>query len=290
MPEALTAPSPAEVLRRYNVEEAPRLLADVEAEAQSRNALFNMPAGIEIQPFVVLCSVWPERLVSQPFSHGGIGRKYYYMEPGSAENPSYLIVQKTFYYTQFAQRDEPISYVESPVFAPGLAQNLIQFWTGDHPGNKRGKKGIGIIQGERVPVKDKVTGEVKYELKATAQEIATLVKQQKDFLGFIVERADQHWDSARPGDRERATSPEPRKALKLLGLDETQHPWFRSKIKQYSPCPRCDSRISTNAIGCKDCGVELAKFFMDRDEIPSADEWPRVVKEIERLTARKGGK
>lgn len=281
MPETHYAPSPAETLRDYNARESPRAEADLEAEAQMRDALFNLPPGIQQQPYVVICSIWPERLISPPFAHSGVGRKNYYLEPGSIEKPSYLVVQNTFTYIQHANGQDPISYIEMPIYASGLGQNLIQHWTGDHPGNRRGKKGVGIIEGRR-------GADGKFE--ATEREIETLARQQRDFLGYIVERADMHWDSGRPGDRERATSPEPRKALKLLGLDENQHPWFRSKVKQYSPCPACDERISTGAIKCGKCQENLAKHFMDRDEIPSVDEWPRVVKEIERLTARQSSK
>ena len=265
-------PSALEALRMYNAQEAPRTQADIEEEIRMKAALFSIPAELIQMPYVTLCSVWPEALVSQPFVHGGIARKFYYMEPGSPEKPSTLLLQNTFQGVTVNQGNGDPGQDAKPILAGQIAVDLISHWTGDHPGNRKGKKGIGVIQGR---VEDG-------KIIPLPQEIAALEKTQREFLSFLVERADEYHDL---GKREKITN-EHRKALKMLGLDETQHPWYRAKRMQFNSCPACQKRIEQNVYKCAFCHTDLAEHFMMMDEVPSAELWPMVVKVIDRRTSK----
>lgn len=281
MPE-MQAASPSmpasaiEALRSYNESESPRAIADLEAEAGMRERLFGMPAEYVQAPYVFLCSIWPERLVSPPYTHGGVGRKFYYLEPGSPEKPFILPLQNTFDMIIVQQGVGEVGHQPGTITAAQIAKDLIAHWTGDHPANRKGKKGIGVIKGHFD----------KGQVFASPQEIAELDKLQRAFLTFLVERADEYWDSGRPGDRDKITS-EHRKALKMLGLDESQHPWLRSKVQQFNQCPACAERILAEANRCRHCQTNLIAYFMEMDEIPHATQWPSVVKGIERMTKKK---
>lgn len=266
--------SAIDALRVYNEQESPRAAADLEVEALMKSRMFSLPAELIQAPFVVVCSVWPERLTSQAFTHGGAGIKRYKIEPGSPEKPSYLPIQNTY---DLIQQPEsltgPLGHRPATILASQIAVDLIQYWTGDHPGNRRGKKGVGVIKGTRTE-----TGSIV----ATPDEIVQLVKMQHDFLSFLVERADEYWDI---GKREKVTN-EHRKALKMLGLDIGQHPWYRSKVQLYNTCPRCAEKILVEANFCKHCRTDLVEFFMDENVVPDGEIWPSVVRAIERKTAK----
>ena len=104
------------------------------------------------------------------------------MQPGSPEKPSYLLLQNTFDIV-LGQEGMDKAYGRAIIRADQIATDLIMHWTGDHPANVRGKKGIGVIKGVLVNGK----------IQATPEEIKVLEKQQKGFLQFLVDRADEHW-------------------------------------------------------------------------------------------------
>jgi hypothetical protein len=270
----LQAPSPSaiEAMRMYSEAEMPRAEADIAAEAQARAALFSIPAELVEAPAIIICSIWPEPLDSQPFHHGGVGRKIYSIAAGSPENPAYLIIKNTWDWTIVQEGQGQRGDRQTPIFASSVANDLIRHWTGDHPGNRRGKKGVGIVVGQ--------LNEKTRRMEATPAEIASLEKAQKGFLTYLVERADQFWDS---GQREKvAGSLEYRKALRMLGLDINQHPWYRSKVQLYNDCPLCAEKVSVNAIHCKHCHSSITAYFVDRDIEVSKAEWPKVYDDMKR--------
>lgn len=270
MPDVMTNDR-MEALRQYNAAELPTVEKDTAAEDRARERLFDAPAELYQAPAVYVCSVWPRRVESEPFSHGGIGAKRYVLEPGSPKKPFVLAIRNTYTLVMtigslspsgdFMSAQEP-----KPVYAAQIAKDVIQRETGNHPGNVRGKKGIGIIAGP-VP---------------TPAEIEYLANLQTEFLKYIVERADEFYDS---GKREKIGG-EHREALKMLALDELQHPWYRSKMQMYNSCPACAERILVEARVCKVCHSDLVKFFTDAGELPSKDQWPNVFKAMDKATAK----
>ncbi len=262
-----------EALRAYNASELPMVERDVMAEAAMKDRMFEGPAELYQAPKVYVCSVWPRRVISQPFSHGGVGARRYYIEPGSPENPSILALYNTYYLTQTIGDSTDtggfrVGYQPSPVYAIQIAKNIIEYETGNHPGNVRGKKGIGVISGPQ----------------PTPAEINELAHLQVQFLTYIVERADAYDDA---GQRLKI-GPEHRDAFDMLGLDELQHKWRRNRVQQYNSCPACAERILLEARVCKVCHTDLVKFFMEANEVPSSEQWPMVAKAIDKLTASKG--
>lgn len=145
--EFMMSSDAVDALRAYNMEEVPRIQADLEAEKMVRERLFNMPAEAFRRSYVVICSIWPENLVSEPFHHGGLGRKRYTIEAGSDKNPAYTLIETTFdWITNNGPNGTPEN-MQGVIHAHQIAKDLIQHWTGDHPGNKKGKRGIGVIEG-----------------------------------------------------------------------------------------------------------------------------------------------
>lgn len=277
MNEERAAMSPIEALREYNAAESPAAIMDLEAEAQARERIFSMPAELLNAPFVVICSIWPEPLESQPFTHGGSGIKRYRIPPGSPEKPQYLLLQNTYDLIIQQEGIGEKGHRAAPIMASQIAHDIIMHWTGDHPGNQRGKKGVGVIRGVRT---------VAGGIEATPDEILNLVTQQKAFLSFLVERADEWFDN---GKREKIGK-EHRKALKMLGLDETQHLWVRSKVNQYNQAPCCAERVLTEATVCRHCHTNLINWFIEEDIVPEQSKWPKVFAAIERRKGQSRGK
>lgn len=266
-----------EALRQYNEAESPAVLASLEAEAAMKERLYWMPADVFRQGYVVLCSVWPERLVSEPFHHGGVARKRYVIEGGSPERPAYLMIENTFDWIQMQGPDNKAEFHQATIYAHQIAKDLIQYWTGDHPGNRRGKRGVGVISGAL----DRDTSTVT----ATPDEILELHKLQHSFLSYSVELADALWDSGNPVQRGKI-SREHRKAFAMLGLDEKQHPWVRTRVAAYLSCPACGERIRAEATVCKECKTNLIDYFMGEDLPIKEGDWPNVVLGIARRNAR----
>lgn len=264
----------SQILAEYSQSEEPRVTAELEQEAPLARRLFDLPAEMYGLSSVVLCSIWPERLQSQAFTHGGVGRKIYTIEAGSVERPAYLSLQNTFDMV-IQQLGTEKGHYAATIPAAAYGNDIIRFWTGDHPANKRGKKGIGIIRGKF----NRETSQVE----ATPEEIAELERHQHGFLSYLVERADNFWDR---GEREKIGN-EHRRALRMLKLDVGQHPWFRSKIQIYNDCPYCAEKVQVDAIFCKVCRQDIVEYFMKRGLVPDVGQWPRVVKEMEFLTKAK---
>jgi hypothetical protein len=278
MPTATEAKQKAvnesEVLAQYSAIETSRVEADLEGEAQQRQRMFDLPAEFYGLSTITICSIWPEALDSQPFTHGGVGRRVYHIEAGSVEKPAYMQLQNTFDMIIQQQGQEKGTY-PATIPAASYGNDIIRFWTGDHPGNRRGKKGIGIIRGQRNPK----TG----LLEATPAEIAELERLQNGFLDYLIDAADRFWDR---GERERIGS-EHKRALKLRNQDVAQHPWFRSRVQTYNDCPECFEPVKVEAIFCKTCRQTIVDHFIRVGEVPDAAKWPRVYKEFERMTAKK---
>lgn len=268
--------SAIEALRAHDESESPRVLADIEEEQRNKDRLFSIPAQLYQAPYIVICSVWPKSMVSQHFTHGGRGRKQYTIAAGSPEKPSYMLVQNTYDIIMLQGPENKPEYQAAPINASHLATNLIDYWTGNHPGNKRGKPGIGVILGE---IKDGV-------LNATAQEIEVLVRQQKEFNAYLVETADNLWDSGKPENRVKIKG-EHRRALQALGLDQDQHPWFKNRQIQHSRCPRCQEQIMSEATYCKHCHCDLANYFEEEGIAVNKEVWPNVSIVLERRARRK---
>jgi hypothetical protein len=250
-----------QTIAAFNATETPIVLAN-EAKAElAARAMFQVPEEMFRRPSVTICSIWPHELESKPFSRGGKGRVIYRIAAGSPEKPSYLRVDNT--YDMIQQQDGPqsIQQVAAPITGAHQAQNLVQYWVGDHPGNQAGRKGVGIINGD----------------VATPEEIARLVKQQHNFLHFLVDRAD---DYHRVG-KSFKISGEHKRALEMLRLDIKMHPWYTSIIQLYNDCPECSEKIFNTATKCRYCSISLAQYFLDRDIEVDAAIWPNVPKEME---------
>jgi hypothetical protein len=259
-----TQVSPLEAIRQYNESQEAIIGVDLEAERAAMDRLLQMPAELIQAPTVVICSIWPERLLSQYFTHGGVGRKQYVIPAGSPEAPGYCVLHNTFDLV-IQQEGMEMGVGPKPIMAAQIAVDLIRFWTGDHPGLIRGRKGVGIIKG-KMDAQGKVT--------ATSKEIAELAYQQNEFLRYLVEKADELWDT---GKRFQITG-EHKKALVMLGLDQTQHPWFRSKVQTNSSCPLCTERIPYNVRMCKFCNQDLVRYFAESGEDTS--NWPTIAKDL----------
>lgn len=264
----------SEVLAQYSTQEGARVEADLHAEADVSRRLFDLPPELFGLSTIVICSIWPQKMDSQPFTHGGVGRKVYSIEAGSVVKPAYLILQNTFDMIIQQQGQERGNY-PAQIPAAAYGNDIIRYWTGDHPANKRGKMGIGIIKGQR---------NAQGLITATPDEIAQLEKLQSGYLDYLIERADQLWDT---GKREMIGN-EHKRALKLRGQDINQHPWYRSRVQMYNDCPECFEPVKVEAIYCRHCSQSIVKHFTDRDEIPDPAKWPSITRELERLTKKKG--
>ena len=260
-----------EVLQKLNAEYTPQLASEVSIEEERAKLvaakMTNLPAAALAAQTIVICSVWPERLVSQTFTHNGVGRKSYSIPAGSPEKPAYLAIQNAFDYV-IARGGGGAGEEEKPLFNPvtiraaEIAQDIIRHWAGDFSGNARGRIGVGIVRGHVV----------NGVYSATPEEIAELVSDQNAMLKYLVERADAMWDA---NQRERIGRTH-RRALQILGLDETQHPWYRSKVQAFATCPRCAEQIKAEAQGCKHCGVDFLKWFDENPEDYRLGVWTRV--------------
>lgn len=265
MPEVQVPTSPIEAIRQYSESEAPFVQADIEAEAMAARRLFELPSELIEAPAITICSVWPFAIDSQPFTHGGIGRRIYSIAAGSPEKPAYLHVKNTWDYVQVQEGVGQLGHNQASIYASQVAKDIIRFWTGDHPGNRRGKKGIGVVRG-RI---------------ANLLEIKELEAQQKAFLSYLVDRADEAWDH---GKREKIGH-EHRRAFRMLGLDEAQHPWVRQRMQTHNSCPWCESRVPTTVLVCGTCRGSLIEYFADRMDEFKPESWPKVAKEMARLNA-----
>lgn len=276
MPTATEAKQKAvnqsEVLKQYSDIETPRVEADLLSEADNARRMFDLPAEFYGLSTILICSIWPEALDSQPFTHGGVGRRVYHIEAGSIEKPAYLPLQNTFDMI-IQQVGQDKGHYPATIPAAAYGNDIIRFWTGDTPANRRGKKGIGIIKGQR---------NAQGLVEATPAELAELERLQNGYLDYQIDSADRFWDR---NERERIGN-EHKRALKLRGQDVAQHPWFRSRVQTYNDCPECFEPVKVEAIFCKTCSQPIVDHFMKRDEIPDAAKWPRVFKEFERLTAK----
>ncbi len=268
MPEVLT--SPIELMRQYSEAEAPLVELDLEAEKKKHKELFDLPSELIEAPSITICSIWPFPLDSQPFHHGGRGRQIYSIAAGSVENPAYLKIKNTWDYILVQEGVGQVGHMPAPILASALVKDLINFWTGDHPGNRRGKKGVGAIRGTY----------------ATPQELKELEKYQKAWLTYLVERADENWDN---GKREKIGN-EHRRAFRMLGLDEAQHPWVRSRVLTHNSCPWCESRVATTVLTCGQCRGSILEYYAERMDEFNPAMWPKVSKEIERLAKKQSSR
>lgn len=279
MPEQQMSVSRFEALRQFNETEAPRAASEVEQEAARVRMMFETPAELLQAPYIVVCSVWPERMVSQAFTHGGVGIKRYTIEAGSPEKPAYMYLQNTYDYIIQQEGIGEKGYGAKTILAAQYAVDILRLWTGDHIGNIAGKKGIGIIKGEP-------TGDPNNRIRATKKEIDTLTRDQVNFLKFLIDRADSCWDSSDHMLKRKAPTRENRMALDMLGLDPEQHGWYRSKSAiKFQKCPFCAQSMLADAIFCAHCRQEAARFFIERDQTPSVEQWPAVAAEVKRIKA-----
>jgi hypothetical protein len=261
----------SEVLAQYNQIELPKAEEDLRQEAANARRMFDLPSEFFSLSTIVVCSIWPEALDSQTFTHGGIGRKVYHIEAGSVEKPAYMILQNTFDMIIQQIGQEKGSY-PATIPAAAYGNDIIRYWTGDHPANTRGKKGIGIIKGQI---------NAKNQIEATPQEIHELERLQNGYLDYLIERADNFWDR---GDRDKI-GVQHKRALALRNQDITLHPWFRSRVQMFNECPNCAEPIKSDAIFCKVCSQNVVDYFIKYNEVPDAAKWPRVYKLYERMTA-----
>jgi len=274
VPEQVTTTdnaSPIEAMRQ-------RMLAEEEA-AKAPPVITSQDGPYQNAAFapVVVCSIWPETLTSQPFAHAGAGRKTYSIPAGSPENPSVKIFESTF---QIANQldssggEERLSPSRRDVPAMAYVENMIQYWTGDIEAPEGAHKGIGIIKGMR---------DSKGQIVPTSEELRLLRRAQMAYLQYLVSYADNLWDSQDPKKRNQIRrSPLYRLAAQLLGVDEKQHLWVRSQIASYNNCPRCGTRVLDFVEVCSSCNTDFVLHFMERNLTPDPRKWPGVASEIER--------
>lgn len=281
MPDLETLDPVAEYQAEMNLR-TEKIAQQAAAEANRRQDLFGVPQAVENASRVTICSVWPEPLESQAFQHSYFdeatkqykiaGRFTYKIAAGSPSKPAYLHLYNNFSMVIGKDNDER---QDQPRInkAADYAANIVQFWADNTLAAHVGKKGIGIIVGD----------------EATPQELAFLEQAQRSYLSFLVEHADSLADSKHPNDHKKI-GPVHRMALKLLGQDESQHKWSRTRVAQNAECPECGERILARALKCKHCQCNIVKFFVDRNLTPDPKLWPGVANEIERLTAPKSQK
>lgn len=247
------------------------VVADVDME-MSAQARFKPPARMMQSNRVVICSIWPEELISNPRSRGGQGAYRYHLAAGSVEKPSYLAVEPTYdiIFNPASPPDRPAEGTMGGIPAAIEAASLVQFWAGDHYANAAGKKGVGIIEGE----------------KATSKEIQDLQRSQENWLKYMVNQADRYWRSNKPNEIEKINN-EHRRALKMLGLDYKLHPWYQDVVQVYSQCPWCESSVKSFAIFCSTCHKDIAPYYIERGIEVDAKALPKVAEEIVRIKKQK---
>lgn len=275
MLEQTTATDPFEAMRAQAIEE--ERLANAPPPVLTNPDMAAPPTFLGDMSPVVLCSIWPEKLISQPFSHAGAGRRRYIMEPGTPANPSTKVFQSTWmtiHSSEGGPDGDRITDVTKNVPAIRYVEDMVKHWTGDLEVPEGAQKGIGIIRG----MKDGLG-----EIVPTPSELQHLRSVQNAYLHFQVQHADNLWDSNDPKQRDMLRkSRSYRLAAKLLGVDEKQHPWVRSNIAAHNSCPRCGARILDFVEMCGICSTDLVVYFTDRNITVDPNKWPGVAREIER--------
>lgn len=143
---------------------------------------------------------------------------------------------------------------ESSVYQPEMrptareiADHLVQTWAGSLTGaTQASMPGIGIIAGP-VP---------------TPQELALLRAKNANYCMFLIQQADELWDTKRG----MLISPAHREALAELGEVREWGTVFHSK----KICPSCGNAINLKATRCQYCTVDLALFYHERGFTPDS--------------------
>jgi hypothetical protein len=219
-----------------------------------------------------------------------MGRKFYTIGAGSPLKPTVILIQSTFDYIQKAGPEGMAEVEMAPIPAAAVATDLIMSWCGDHPGNRAGKRGVGIIRGQIVTAdgdSPPIAGlGTSWTVRPTDDEVNFLARVQTAYLQWLVDRADEYHSSRNPVDAIKISS-EHREALQILNLDEKQHPWYRSKsVIHYSRCPNCAQMVLQDAIFCQYCRQSVLEYFLTYDITPSPEEWPNVCLLMEKAKAK----
>lgn len=236
-----------------------------EMSAQSR---FAPRVDLMGMPNVTICSVYPLDLISEPLPRAGHGAWRYRIAAGSVEKPSYLQINMTsdMVINQAAPPDQPIEHMMGFIPAAVEAAELVKFWAGNHPMNRFGKIGVGVISGS----------------VATKEELAALEKGQVSFWKAIINQADQNWQSGDP-KKIAKIGPEARHAFEFLKLDPKLHRWYSNTTQVNLECPWCSSSVLNTAIFCTSCRNSITSYFLERDLEVDAEKWPRVAEDVERM-------
>ena len=239
--------------------------ASIEAEM---SASVNKMPRIEAMGMgsVTICSIYPLAMESEPMPRAGHGAWRYKIAAGSVKNPAYLTIDMTWdqVINQAAPVDQAISHMAGYIPAAVEAAALVRHWAGDHPMNRFGKIGIGIIAGT----------------VATPEELKALEKGQQAFLKAIVNGADQNWQSADP-KKIAKIGPEARRAFELLNLDPKLHRWYSNTTQINLECPWCSTSVLNTAIFCTTCRNSITDYFIERDLDVDPEKWPRVAEDVE---------
>jgi len=117
-PRPASAPPPPQAAPQPQMSEAPPPVRTESLPAEWMN-------GMQARPtYVVVCSIYPRALRSEPMAHGGRARVYYELPAGSLERPSYLKVYNTFTMAQNIYQDSDANQLSpKPIDARNFAQN-----------------------------------------------------------------------------------------------------------------------------------------------------------------------
>lgn len=231
-----------------------------------QHALYD-PHGNYRRGRAVIASIFPERLMRRMPTLSPM--ETYVIEPCEkrGDPPTRLAV-----YDAAQRMISPASvgndypeFVELPIFAEGIAKDLIYGWTGNTIGADKTDASIGvrIIEGE-IP---------------TQQETDEMMASQETFFRWLIRDADTMW--AKHEFKAVQNTDIYRVALKWLGSEDRE--WARQiKAVTMKDCSACGQTIQGVATVCNKCSTDLVKLFLERGYEPEDEV---VVREMRRAQA-----
>lgn len=220
-----------------------------------------------------ICSIYPlelrERRPYRPRSSnrssnpGGFNTTFI-MEPATRTGHSLLTIEdmeETFKFMSDAPPSVTAVYADGK---GGVADDLVNAWTGHTVGEAFGGPGIFICT--ELDVKNDAGEVITPATKPGPKELEVANKRQTSWLNWIVMEADGLWINGRRGE----IKDQHRMAAEWLGY--TNREWYKPAQQEIiSNCPLCQAAVSNNPMICPNC-----KHIIDQERFYN---WERLQEE-----------